>query len=563
LDANQNSALFTGRANTVLIFSHGDDAKAVISSVNVQVCDTASEKRIRVTGSAKFSPKTVKHIVDVILPITDHIISVLNLPKKSFKLFATNLEASAIMDIGYIVSGYSADLAIFLAILSAYLQIPISDHIVATGHIASGQGDIRMVSGIPEKAAAAMDNSIHTFIHPAFDQDNSLHHLSPQAKQRIEDALIKAKRKIKTTAVQNIDDLVRAVFKDKQIVLASLRHGYYDVSFCSNTDATAGNNIAMFFSHENEKRFWSVLECHLRSSQEKKAKDLLQAFCLFHFQREMYPKRFGQKLKDLVQSLPPEIKRLKIEFPLISSKKIIDLSQYAREADHDDVRLLFIAANTGNHPYKLKNDIKADQMNYNNNDAGENRNLQVILREIDSDNLTHNINTPIDTARASYIMDSVQVANFNDFHDIIISYYTHLMRHTTKISAPISQNAIGPEAFALLERAFSQKGGFKAAQAEAETANMGGLRFILDAMTEQFKQEHQIKYVEHILKSVLDPMDWKGKVNLMRSLLHRLRSYLPAEITSQPAERFAGHYEDVVKAFVQSTDQVKTIFRSL
>lgn len=562
LETNQFKELYAGRANTVLIFGNGDAAQAVISSVNAQICNNQPENRICIVGSAKVSLKTTKHIVDVILPIVDQIIEALNMNRKSFKLSFTNLEASAIMDIGYNVSGYSADLAIFLAILSANLQIPIPDHIVATGHIASGQGDIRMVKGIPEKVAAVtMDKSIHTFIHPALDQDNSLDCLSPKAKNRIEDTLIKAKRNLKTTAVQNIDDLVQAIFEDRQIVLASLRHGYFDVSFFDNTHSTACNSAAIFISQDNEKRFWSALEYRLLSSQVIAAKELLHAFYLFYIKKKLYPKKFGQNLKNLVLSLPPEIKRLKIKYPLISSKEIIKLSQYARERDHDDVRLLFIAANSGN---ILKSDNFAKhQVDENISDARENGKLEAILWEISSDNLTHKINTPIDTARAAYIMNSVTIKDFDDFQTTIISYYTHLMRHTIKISTPISQNALGPESFALLERTFARRGGFKAAQSEARTANMGGLRFILDAMTEQYKQEQQIKYISHILKSALDPLDWKGKVDLMRALIKQLELHLPPEITLQPAERFAGHYEDIVKAFVQSIDQVKTLFRSL
>jgi hypothetical protein len=137
------------------------------------------------------------------------------------------------------------------------------------------------------------------------------------------------------------------------------------------------------------------------------------------------------------------------------------------------------------------------------------------------------------------------------------------MRHTGMISTPIYLNAAGAEAVALLERAFAKEGGFEAALAEAKTGNHGGLRFVLDTVTDQFKHEQQIKHVSHALKSALDPLDWQGKVNLIKTLIDRLKPHLPAEIITQPAERYAARYESLVKAYVHAMDQVKTIFRSI
>jgi len=91
----------------------------------------------------------------------------------------------------------------------------------------------------------------------------------------------------------------------------------------------------------------------------------------------------------------------------------------------------------------------------------------------------------------------------------------------------------------------------------------GGLRFILDKMTEQFKMEQQEKHVNHVLKSVMNPLDWENKVSLMEALLKLLQCHFPSDIVSQPPDRFAGQYEGIVKAYVRSVDQMKSLFRSL
>jgi hypothetical protein len=189
--------------------------------------------------------------------------------------------------------------------------------------------------------------------------------------------------------------------------------------------------------------------------------------------------------------------------------------------------------------------------------------LEFILSEISAETLTNQINLPIDTARAVYIMDSVTVDSYEEFNNTIASFYIHLIRHTRKLSEPVDSEAAGAEAFALLERTFSKKGGLQAALAEARNAINGGLRFILDLMTEQFKREEQGKQVNRVLKSALDPLDWKGKVGLMGALLKRLEPHLEPGIRCQPPERFAVHYEVVIRGYLQSMERVNSIFRSL
>ena len=91
---------YTGRANTVLVFGHGNSAKAVITTVVAHVRDKESGERVRFVGPAIFEGKTAKHIVEVVLAAADSILKGLNLPEKYFDISVVNLDASAIMDVG-------------------------------------------------------------------------------------------------------------------------------------------------------------------------------------------------------------------------------------------------------------------------------------------------------------------------------------------------------------------------------------------------------------------------------------------------------------------------------
>ncbi len=88
------------------------------------------------------------------------------------------------------------------------------------------------------------------------------------------------------------------------------------------------------------------------------------------------------------------------------------------------------------------------------------------------------------------------------------------------------------------------------------------MRYVLDVFTEQFKRDQTEKNIGRIFKLAMDPLDWDRKVRLMASVVDRLQNMLPGEITRQPAERFAVHYEPIVRALIQSRDRLTSLFRT-
>ena len=140
---------YTGRANMVLVFDYGEDSTAVITSLGARICEHDHKERIRFTGTVTFSEKTAKHILEMILPVADSIFNSLDLPEKCFEISAVNIGAASVNDIGLNISGFSADVSMLLAILSAVLQIPVSGSLVSTGHIASPDGQITIGKNLP------------------------------------------------------------------------------------------------------------------------------------------------------------------------------------------------------------------------------------------------------------------------------------------------------------------------------------------------------------------------------------------------------------------------------
>ena len=549
----------TGRAGAVFVFGRADSARAVVSAVTVQVVDDDGVQRIDFCGSGTFDDHAMGHINTLLLPMVDFISEGLGIGRRNFRISIANPGGTAIHDLGIEVAGYSADVPVFLAMLSATLGMSISEAIVSTGHIASSAGDVAAVQAISEKLAAALDDTTaDTFIYPDLKADQSLGQLSPAEKEKAEIAVINAKGQIKLTAVSTIADLISAVFTDQAIVMSSLEQGFFQAESLRSNDAITRS--LHYLTDGNEKRFWGVLEQQFLAGSCDQAKGLLRARLNYQMNQKIYPKQFGRMLLQLLRSLPPTIRKLAIDFPLFGVLDGVKLSQFATESDSADIRLLQDAAEGKNlfldPPVRTAPAPDSETQSANEDEAAVDR----IISQIDAKGLAEAIGIPIDTARATYRLDSLTVRSDEQFFETIAAFYLHLKRHISSSVQLADDGTVRADSVGLIERAFRDKGGLKAAMTEAAEAIHGGMKFILDAMTEQFRAQRQAAHVNQIIKQAISPLDVNAQLSFIRVLLKRLSPHLPAEIVASPPDRFVDHYEDIVKEYVKSLDRINEVF---
>lgn len=557
----QSKPTTTGRAKTVLVFGQGRSAKAIVTTVAAKLRRRSGGTRLTFTGPVVFGAEVVDHFHQTMLLVVDGIAQQLGLKHCGFELSIVNLGAASASDVGLSISGYSADTAVLLTLLSAELKMPLGQDIVATGHVASSDGDIRPVRSIPVKLAAVVqDPDAGIFIYPSVDADSSLQVLSPGEKERTEAAIIDAKGKIRTIAVGDVCELVRVCFCDEAVVLGALRSGFFELEEIPDHQGTPIERAARFLAEGNEQRFWRVLENQLLSGSDADAKKLLLARARYQVRQERYPDGFGRKLLQLVRSLPPAMRRLKMTFPLLPMDKCLQLCRFADRNDHKDVQHLLDAAlgRVVGLTEKLDSNVEAAASSPSAATAA----VDIVLGQISAEALAEKIGLPIDTARATYVMPEVTIESHEIFHDTIAGFYLALLRHTDAAVASTDSQAVAAEAYSLLERAFRDQGGADAALAEARHGTNGGVRLVLNVMTEQFKTEQQAKHVSRVLKEAIDPLDWDASVAFMDVFLKRIGPQLPPEIRSQPPQRFARHYQDIIQTYVRSLDRVKELLRT-
>ncbi len=188
--------------------------------------------------------------------------------------------------------------------------------------------------------------------------------------------------------------------------------------------------------------------------------------------------------------------------------------------------------------------------------------LQNIVSEISIATLTKNIGLPIDEARIRFAIDPIIIDEMGEFNLTIFAFYAHTQKHLGRLKNPADFDILHADAFALLNRAFVEIGGLNAAIYESRTGVNGGMKFILDRMTDQYKSEEFQKRVTAVLKTFFDPLEFDIRVALVKDLLELLKPNLPVEIGRQPPEKFSNHYEILVKSYVNSMDQLNQTFQS-
>ena len=336
---------FSARASTVVVFHDAEGAQALITTITCKANEHT--KGLVVCGPGKFTSKVESHIIETVASLLADLLASLDLSLPGFQLSAVNLGAASWDQRSVEISGYSADAPIFLAMLGAVLGLNPSDDFLCTGHIASIDGDIRMVGFLAEKLAAATDEpSIKRFAYPDPMGDGSLDHmLDPGEIQVLQAALAAAKQSLVLNPLKDVADLIKSAFSQEQLVLSSLRNGYFNDEKPEYDSASPLKQAADHLLTDSNKRFWSNLEIDLLAGRDDKAKILLNAYISFHLAKEQYPENFGSRLEGILSSIPASTRRLKLGFPLIASTKAFELIRFAKSDDHPDAVTMLKALN--------------------------------------------------------------------------------------------------------------------------------------------------------------------------------------------------------------------------
>jgi len=551
-----------GRAKMTLVFGAVGNQTGILSTVVARVRRRRKGLRLSFVGAVQFSASTRAHITGVILPIVDRILEQLRLATPSFEISAVNVGAASCHELGTEVSGFSADAPVLLAMLSAALEIPLRDDFVATGHIASTHGDIVAVKGIPAKLEAAIaDRSVRRFLYGGFERDRSLEVLSPREKDAAMAAIMRACNAIETKAIYGVDELIAEALSEDAILTSSLENGFFHRLPKAELTGDPIARATSFLRNGHDRRFWDLVQRDLSTGECGRAVHFLEIYAASFLGRDQYPMGFGARLLRLVCAVPPTIRQRKLTYPLLDLGRCVELVRLASPSDFADVPLLFDAVRG-----KVPGDdrLAVQQRELSTSTLTDCELFDAVTAEIGETSLTHKFDIPIDSARASFVLASSTVGSHDEFLGIVESFFIHLQSHMDPDAVTTSDlQQARKEASRLLKRAFWNHGGIRGALARAQAGVDGGVRSVLDTMTERYKAETRAGHIETFLHIAIEAMDHAEQVRFARGAMERLGPMLPAELRNEPPERFANHIDQIARAYAKSTAGIEQLLKTM
>ena len=492
----------------------------------------------------------INHIRNVLLPIVDNTARELGIdtPRSTLELSLTNCGAASVRELETAIDGYSLDAAVYIATLSAMLKLPVPKDMAFSAHVASADGDLRSVSGLPAKLEALKSAAdVRVLFHAPWDADASLRSLLPEEHDRTVATALSASRRLVLFPVTHVAELANAVFDDEALVLASLAHGYFHFTnealhaqvISPTTEVIASGSL---------DRLKAVLSRHLATGNVTSATTLLTAFARYYVHRGEYPRCFGQWLHSVIVGASGSLLRLKNAFPLLPDDVALALQRFATSDDYSDIKLLRaaldgdkIAAGSVQTPATFAASTDASAT------------LSSIVAELSERNLAGIIGAPLDRARAAFSIPSVCVEDVNDFNTLVCSLYSSLQR-ALGLCADGPNSYLEAEALRTLGRAYAREGGTDGAQAEAQTGTRGGMRAVLDRLADQYKRERKEAYVWCVLRVTVEDRSFAERCELAQKLLELLRSHgLGEDVKPQPAQMI-GRLPELILHYVRALD---------
>jgi len=190
--------------------------------------------------------------------------------------------------------------------------------------------------------------------------------------------------------------------------------------------------------------------------------------------------------------------------------------------------------------------------------------IHSLLTALDEKTIARAVQIPHDNARAGFHIASNTVRNYEEFERIIGNYYNH---HFCSCVAPGGAlppfEAIG-RAKKVLENDYNRRHlTINNAIADAKDGTNGGLNTILNSIADALKAESVERYIEDVFDRHVAGDSWEQRVELVRQFMGHFGDALSDSVRSQPPERYANDYKELIRSFVHSMRQTSSVFRRI
>lgn len=186
--------------------------------------------------------------------------------------------------------------------------------------------------------------------------------------------------------------------------------------------------------------------------------------------------------------------------------------------------------------------------------------INVLLNSLSEKEL-NKIAMRFDNGRSSYALNST-VNEWPEFEQLLLNFYCHLCRAVGGGDhGDASQNLT--EAKNLAMRGGGRNTTIKKLFRDAVSGSDGGMRRVLDYITDAMKQQYTERYITDTFDAYIAPCSIDESTEIMRQFLQAYQYVLPSHIDINRPEYYAANYKEYIGLFSRSMTSIASEFRKL
>jgi len=190
-------------------------------------------------------------------------------------------------------------------------------------------------------------------------------------------------------------------------------------------------------------------------------------------------------------------------------------------------------------------------------------NLKMLLNEIGEINIARKVREH-DNARIKFPLSSNTVNEIDEFYQIIGDYIRFHNSMCISLGGNMSQTEAVGLGREIIDQEYRRKGtDFIGAYHDARDGVNGGLRAVIDVITEGLKAISVERFIRYTFDKYVAPNSWDQKVAIIRDFIKHCGTHLSSSIQANKPERYAANYYELIRNYVEGMRRTSSVFRRL
>ena len=186
-----------------------------------------------------------------------------------------------------------------------------------------------------------------------------------------------------------------------------------------------------------------------------------------------------------------------------------------------------------------------------NSDNGRdaNRIIEKIFELLDEQYLYQSIDKIIEDAAASFEFDKKAPITHQYFIRIIGDFVKHIFENGVRLQQIMSAPQAQTEAIAILETGYQgpHERGYDAAFMDTLNNKLDGYEFLFTQIAEILKDSARQKHIQWVYASLIDPLDWCTRCQVVEIIINRWTPFLPPNIDQSPSAQFVDKLPELIE----------------